>query len=72
MLGIKTGEGRWCSWWLGSPIPLAAEERVVTFQADGDELYLILQAMQATREPLRGTRIIYTKMGGFQIEKERP
>lgn len=35
-------------WHIGEPVP-ALKARVVTFQADGDELDLILEAMRKTR-----------------------
>jgi|ERR1700693_38070 len=65
MLGIKNKEGKWVSWWLGNPMLKAAEQRVVTFQADGDELNLFLQAMQATRDLIN--RVGYSKQIGFFI-----
>lgn len=72
MLGIKTKSGGWRSWWLGCEIPTEAEDRVVTFQADGDELNLILQAMEATLRPLPGSHIGYTKIGGFLVHDTPP
>ena len=71
MLGIRTNYGTWHVWHLGNEIPeFVEDERVVTFQADGDELNLFLQAMAATREPLRGSRIGYSKLGGFEVFEE--
>lgn len=45
----RTPEGRWRTWHIGEPIPAEAKTRVVTFQADGDELNLFLDAMKASR-----------------------
>ena len=69
MLRIETNKGRWQSWWLGYSIPPAAEERVVVFQADGDELNLFLAAMQASAEGIKlasGNILVYDKIGGFR------
>ena len=38
-------ERAWKTWHTGDPVP-KIKERVVTFQADGDELNLILAAMR--------------------------
>ena len=65
MLAIKTQQNSWVSWWLGYPVPPAAQERVVTFQADGDELALILAAMEATSGLVGQDEITYTKERGF-------
>lgn len=67
MLVIKKDGGGWATWHLGGPIPEAAEDRVVTMQLDGDELNLVLRAMEATRKPVHC--IIYTKMKGFRISE---
>lgn len=55
-LYIRTGvigevsDARWTSWHVGRHIPpLANNSRVLTFQADGDELEIILRAMRETR-----------------------
>jgi hypothetical protein len=68
MLSIKTKSG-WRHWWLGNAVPEECDnERVITFQADGDELNLILNAMEATGHPLRGSHIYYTKPEGFRVK----
>lgn len=39
-------------WHVGDPTPsVLANQRVVTFQADGHELDVILKALERTREP---------------------
>jgi len=43
MLAIKVSGG-WRNWWIGNSMPEDIG-RVVTFQADGDELKLFLDAM---------------------------
>lgn len=50
-------------WHLGEEVPNTP--RVVTVQLDGDELNLLLEAMERTRSPLRS--IIYTKRNSFHI-----
>lgn len=64
-------------WHLGEPIPEAAKDRVVTFQADGDELEMILAAMRASIKDvmspvLSRTRLLvardsYLKMEGQEL-----
>jgi hypothetical protein len=40
----------WHTWWLGMPVP-AHDVRIMEFQADGDELALLLEAMKnATKQ----------------------
>lgn len=46
MLGIKDDTGRWKVWHVNEGIP-KLEGRVITFQADGHELEMILLAMQS-------------------------
>lgn len=45
----RTPQGRWCEWHVGDPIPYSLIGRVVTFQADGHELEMILLAMKNSR-----------------------
>lgn len=70
MLGIKlkTSSGRefWFEWHIGEPIPEDIG-RVVTFQADGDELNLFLDAMVASRG--EHPRVDYRKMEGFTAKQ---
>lgn len=64
MLAIQLNNGRWINWWIGMAIPQVVEnERVVTFQADGDELALFLDAMNisAGKHPT----VTHTKQDGF-------
>jgi hypothetical protein len=49
-------------WHIGEPVPEVG--RVVTFQADGDELNLFLDAMLASRG--EHPRVDYQKMAGFK------
>ena len=44
MLGIKDGTGRWKTWYVNERPP-EIEGQVITFQADGHELDLILIAL---------------------------
>lgn len=45
MLSIKGEDGKWVQWWVGNWFP-EVEGRVVTFQADGHELFFLLDALQ--------------------------
>lgn len=69
MLAIKTKNG-WLTWHLGNTVPKNTGN-VVEFQADGDELFLILEAMAATTRPLTDSHIKYTKVGGFEVDERR-
>jgi len=42
----ENGGCNWTQWWIGYSMPQTTG-RVVTFQADGDELLVILQALKA-------------------------
>jgi len=72
MLAIKMksrsmpGHDYWYQWHIGEAFPEL--DRVVTFQADGDELNLFIDAMVASK----GTHpnVDYTKMGGFIPKNE--
>ena len=44
MLAIKDDSGRWKVWHVGESLP-QIEGRVITFQADGDELDIILASL---------------------------
>lgn len=69
-MNIKYGVTRdaWKEWHLGEAIPEEMHERVVIVQLDGDELNLLLGAMQLTSTVVDG--IGYTKIGGFFTEPE--
>lgn len=56
-------------WHVGEPIPQSVYERVVTFQADGDELNLFIDAMLSTRAATNDT--IWKKGTGFQPAAEQ-
>ena len=66
MLAIKMGTW-WHEWHLSEPIPDNLGQ-VVTFQADGDELNLFLDAMAASRGDVPA--VDYTKMGGFAAKSK--
>lgn len=46
MLAIKDDTGHWKEWHVGDPLP-EIEGRVITFQADGDELDVILASLDS-------------------------
>lgn len=56
-------------WHVGEPIPSGANERVVTFQADGDELDLFCDAMLASHLGANGIR--WDKGKSFQVLPDR-
>jgi len=61
MLAIKTADNRWITWHINEhPIPKL--QRVQIFQADGDELNLIHEAMCSYYDKQTG-RIIPTDPG---------
>jgi hypothetical protein len=39
----------WQTWHVGEPIPKVTYSNVVTFQADGDELDLLIEAMEQVK-----------------------
>lgn len=49
MLAIKDDSGRWQEWHVGEPLP-TLEGRVITFQADGDELDVLLASLDRRYE----------------------
>lgn len=53
-------------WHLGEPVPNMS--RVVEFKADGDELNLFVNAMEASRRAMP-SGIYYSKGMGFQKER---
>src|SRR6266566_1250683 len=57
MRATPLGKIRWRQWYIGEPTPTDIG-RVVTFQADGDELNLFLDAMAASN--------------GFVVKKPEP
>ena len=46
---VITSKGLDFQWHFGEPLPMF-RDRVITFQADGDELLLILRALAASRQ----------------------
>lgn len=69
MLAIQLNNGRWINWWIGMAIPKIVEsERVVTFQADGDELSLFFDAMTASAGS--HPKVNFTETDGFQPKPE--
>lgn len=52
-------------WHLGELVPPAMHERVVVVQLDGDELRLLIDAMQKTRAE---SGIVYRKANGFVVK----
>jgi len=55
MLYIKETHGIDSTWRVGEPIPDIVS-RVVTFQADGDELEVILRALRGAKAQKGGTK----------------
>ena len=52
---------KWAPWTIGQPMPVQATTRVVTFQAEGEELQVILDAlvkagMLVVRIPLQAVK----------------
>ncbi len=45
MLGIKDNKGRWIEWHVNESVP-ELKGQVITFQADGHELQLIIAALE--------------------------
>ena len=67
-LGINLN-GYWREWHVGEPVPKEFG-RVVQFQADGDELDLIVDAMQASRGEHPTT--IWSKGESFGVKPPPP
>jgi len=65
MLYIITQTNKESTWHIGEPFP-AVTGRVITFQADGDELELILNALRGRQDIIDGTWQ-YTKDGTIRL-----